>query len=161
MPLHTSPQTLGVERACRPDRRQDPTTRGVELLVACSARPQCVLVDAVAPEARMRVAVDEPRQRGLPAPVDLDEIAVEPIGSPELTHPANRGDPSPFAEDERVFDHVDRSECVPSERRGPARRTRNLREIANEHPLGRSALVASAHGGKPRPCSRAALSASP
>ena len=54
------------------DRGHDPAAFRVELLVRCAACPQGELVDAVAGEARVRVAVDEPRDRAEPAPVELD-----------------------------------------------------------------------------------------
>src|SRR4029079_10480882 len=58
-------------RAGGTDGREDATACGVELLVRGTARAQRDLVDAVAAEARVRVAVDEARNGREPAAVDL------------------------------------------------------------------------------------------
>ena len=49
----------------------------VQLLVARAHRAQLELLDAVAGEARMRMAVDEPRQSAETPAVELFDFAVE------------------------------------------------------------------------------------
>ena len=77
MPLDSDAQSVGVQRARRPDGREDAAACRVQLLVARAARAQGELLDAVAAERGMRVAVDEPRQRAETAAVELLDVAVE------------------------------------------------------------------------------------
>src|SRR5206468_10357040 len=57
-----------------------PTRRSsdlMQLLVGCAGRPERELVDAVAGEARVRVTVDESRDRAAAAAVEFVHVAVE------------------------------------------------------------------------------------
>ena len=91
-------------RPGRPDGREDAAARRVQLLVARAARAQRELLDAVAAEGRVRVAVDEARDRAEPAAVELLDVAVE---RRQLAHRAHRLDRPAVAEDVRVLDRVD------------------------------------------------------
>ena len=64
VPRHGFGERLLAGLAGCPDCREDPAAGRVELLVARPARAQRELVDAVAREARMGVAVDEPGDGG-------------------------------------------------------------------------------------------------
>src|SRR5205823_8368143 len=57
--------------AGRLDGREDATARSVQLLVARAGRAQVELGHAIAAEACVRVAVDEPRHRAKAATVEL------------------------------------------------------------------------------------------
>ena len=75
----------------------------MQLLVA---RPGCAereLLDAVAQEARVRMAVDQAGNCAQPAAVDLHDVAVEWW---QLAHPADGGHRRALAEDECVFEQV-------------------------------------------------------
>ena len=108
------PQALFAGGAGRAHGREDPATRGVELLVARPARAERELLDAVAAEARVRVAIDEAGDRALPAAVDFRHVAVE---GGEVAHPPHRGDRSAVAEDVRVLDDVDAAQVGATQRR--------------------------------------------
>ena len=82
----------------------------MQLLVARAAGAQRELVDAVAAERRVRVAVDEPRDRAEPAAVDLVDVAVE---RRQVAHPPHRLDRVAVAEDVRVLEHLDLAERGP------------------------------------------------
>src|SRR5207248_655904 len=90
-------------RTRRMNGRHDPSPRGVELLVRRPRRAQRELLHAVTGEARMRVTVDEPRDRTATAAVDLLDLSVEPW---QITHTADGLDRRAHAEDVRVLDHV-------------------------------------------------------
>src|SRR5207248_10387901 len=60
-----------------PHRRQDPAAGRVQLLVRGARGAKRELLDAVAREARVRVAIDEAGDRAEAAPVDLLEVALE------------------------------------------------------------------------------------
>jgi hypothetical protein len=77
VPLDGAPETLLARRTRGADGRQDPAAGRVQLLVARPDRPERELVDAVAAERRVRVAVDEPRERAQPAAVEVDDVPVE------------------------------------------------------------------------------------
>ena len=68
MPLDRLEEPAPAGGPRRPDGREDAAARGVQLLVARTARAQRELLDAVAAERRMRVAVDEPRDRAAAVP---------------------------------------------------------------------------------------------
>ena len=123
------PQALFAGGAGGTDSREDPATRGVELLVARPARAERELVHAVAAEARVRVAIDEAGDRAPPAAVDFHHVAVE---RRELTHPPHCGDRSALAEDVRVLDDVDAAEVRAAQRRVRSSRRRQLGQIADE-----------------------------
>ncbi len=101
----------------------------MELLVARARGSQCELLDAVAGEARVRVAVDESRDRGQPAPVDLLDVAGE---RSQLAHLADRDDASVLAEDVGALDHVEEPERLATKGRGAAGRRGDLREVADQ-----------------------------
>jgi hypothetical protein len=75
----------------------------MKLLVARAACAQRKLLHAVAREARMRVAVDEARDRAATPAVELLDVTVQ---ARELAHAADCRDPTVFAQHERVLDHV-------------------------------------------------------
>ena len=101
----------------------------MQLLVARAAGAQRELLDAVAAERRVRVAVDEPRDRAQPAPVDLDDVAVE---RRQVAHAPHRLDRVAGAEDVRVLEHLDVAERGAAQRRLTAGRRRQLRQVADE-----------------------------
>ena len=75
MPFHARLQLLSVEGTRRPDCREDPAARRVQLLVAGAAGAQVELRDAVAAERRVRVAVDEAGHRTATGTVELVDVA--------------------------------------------------------------------------------------
>ena len=77
MTLERGRELVPGRRASRTNRREDPAAARVELLVRRSRAPERELLDAVAGEARVRVAVDEPGDRRQSAPVDLLDVAGE------------------------------------------------------------------------------------
>src|SRR5919198_1352407 len=89
-----------------PHRRENAAARSRELLVTGTAGPQLELVHPIAREARMRVTVDQPRQRAEASPVELLDLTVERL---ELSHAAEGGDSPVLAEDVRILEHVDSS----------------------------------------------------
>ncbi len=113
----------------------------MELLVRGTSRAQRELVDAVAAEARVRVAVDEARNGREPAAVDLLEVAGRRVarriarcprqGGGEIAHRADRLDLPVAAEHERVVDHPHVAERGAA-KRAAASRGRDLREIADQ-----------------------------
>jgi hypothetical protein len=109
-----SPDGVGepvlARRAGRLDGREDPTTRGVQLLVARAGRAKLELCDAIAPETCVRVTVDEPRHRAETAAIELLDPGV--IAAERLTEPAHRpgsGDPPVLTQDVRIGENVDLS----------------------------------------------------
>jgi phage repressor protein C with HTH and peptisase S24 domain len=110
----------------------------VQLLVRRAGGTQRELLDAVAAEARMRVAVDEARQRAEPAAVELLEVAV---GRREVAHAADRGDATVLAENVRVLEHRELAERPPPERRLVAGRRDQLGQVADEEPARRRGRV--------------------
>ena len=97
MPLDRVCQPVLPGRARGANRREDAAAGRVELLVRRPARAQLELADAVAREARVRVAVDEARDGRAPAPVDLDHLGVERSASRSAIAP-DRDDPPVLAE---------------------------------------------------------------
>ena len=152
------PVLAGVPR--RLDRGQDASARGVQLLVARSARAQLELTGAIAGEARVRVAVDEPGERAQAPPVELLHVACERA---EVGHPPHVGDAAVLAQDIRVLDDVDPPEVGAAQRRFGSRRRYDLAEVAHEQARRsvRRAHSASVGGiGGSRPWSAAASAAS-
>jgi len=132
----------------------------MELLVRRAGRALCELLHPVTREARVRVAVDEPRDRAETAAVDLLDLSSE---GRQVTHTADSLDRLTRTEDVRMLDHVHLAERAAAQRRRSARGTRNLGEVADEE----AALAArGAHSwsrcgiGASRPCDSAAVSAS-
>src|SRR5215468_8146744 len=99
----------------------------MQLLVACAAGPQRELVDAVAAERGVRVAVDEAWDRAQPAAVDFDDVVVE---RRKRAHPPDGRDRVALAEDEGILDCTDFAERRPTERGARPGGRRKLREVA-------------------------------
>jgi hypothetical protein len=116
----------------------------MEFPVARARRPQGELVDAVAREGRVCVAVDEARHRGEPARVELLDVSVE---ASERAHLPPRLDHPVAAEDVRVGERVERAEIAAAERRDTAGRRRQLRQVADEEPVTRRTRCHSAGAG--------------
>ena len=156
VPFDTCAQGALVERTRCPHRREDPAAARVQLFVR---RPRCTareLVDAVAAPPRMRVAVDEARDRAQAAAVELVDVARE---RPEVAHATKGLDLAAAAEDVRVLVHEYVAEVATANGRRRARRRRGeLREVADEQP--RLVGHASRADGRSSSCSRAAASAS-
>ena len=99
MPLDHRRQPSHAGGARRLDGRQDAAARRMQLLVARPGRAQRELLDPVAREAGVRVAVDEPGDRAAAAPVDLFDVVLE---QRQVAH-APDGLDLPFAtQDERA-----------------------------------------------------------
>src|SRR5205823_12713645 len=113
----------------RPNRREDAAAPRMELLVPGARGTEGELLDTVAAERRMRVAVDEAGDRAPSPPVDLDHVAVE---RRQVAHAADRADRVAVAEDERILDDVDLAERRSAQGRAATRRCRDLREVADE-----------------------------
>ena len=124
----------------------------MELLVRGAGGTERELLDPVTGEARMRMAVDETRDRAAPTPVDLLHVAVERL---EVAHAPDRHDPRRLAEDERVLDHRDLAEQRTPQRRCVAGRRHELPDVADEE-----AAHAPGSMGRSSSCSRAAAIAS-
>ena len=133
-------------------RRENAAACRVQLLIRRAGGTERELLDPVAGKARVRVAVDEARDRAAPPPVDLLHVAVE---RPEIAHAPNRHDPRPLAEDERVLDDRDLAEERPAQRRCVAGRRHELPDVADEE-----AAHAPGSIGRSSSCSRAAAIAS-
>ncbi len=134
----------------------------MELLVRGTARAERELVDAIAREARVRVAVDEARDRRQPATVDLLDVVVE---RSEVAHPTDCLDPPAFAEHVGVVGHGDVAQCRAAERGIGSGRAGDLREVADEEPppgipQARAHAPAPATDGRSIAYSRAEASAS-
>src|SRR5262249_28590260 len=111
------------------DGREDPAAGGMQLLVARPRRAERELFDSVAGEARVSVAVDEPRDRDEATAVELFDVVK---GSGEVTHSPDRRDAAVLADDIAVFDDVDLAERRAAEGRAGAGRADELREVADE-----------------------------
>jgi hypothetical protein len=160
MPAHglAEPVLAGFPR--RLDRGQDAAAGSVQLLVARSARAQLELTGAVAGEARVRVAVDEPGERAQATPVELLDLARKRT---ELGHPPHSDDAAVLAEDICVLDDFDPPEIGAAQRPVGAGERHDLSEVAHEQPRRtvRRAHSTSVGGiGGSRPCSAAASAAS-
>ena len=116
-------------------------------------------MSAIAGEARVRVAVDEARERAEPAPVELLDVSAQ---GAELAHPPHLGDVAVFAQHVAALDDVDTPEIDPPQRRARACRRHDLLEVADEQtPRGRRLGAHAAGGiGGSRPPSAAASIAS-
>ncbi len=122
-------ETFLARVARRANGREDATAACMQLLVRRSARAQRELLDAIAREARVRVAVDEARDRRATAAVDLHHVAVD---RPEVAHASRRRDAPGVAEHVAVARHVDRTQRLATQRRAAPRGRRDLREISNQ-----------------------------
>ena len=106
------------------------------------------------------MAVDKPGNRAEPPSVELFDVAVD---RPELAHRADRLDHAAAAEDVRILEHVDLTERRAAERRTRSGRSRELREVADEHAACAAHEAHATSGGDigaSRPCASAAASAS-
>ena len=162
VPAHGSCELGLVRRPRGAHGREDPSPRGVQLLVGRTAGAQGELFDAIAGKACVRVAVHEPRDRTTPGAVDLLDRPLEAL---EVAHLPRSPDAPALAEDEGVLEHLDAAESFPAEGRLVPCRGHELREIADEQPRGRGRLgpghVAAEGGeGSSRPCCSAAAIAS-
>ncbi len=150
--LDGGPEGVRPRVARRAHGRADAATRRMELLIGRAACAQRELLDAVAREARVRVAVDEARNRASPSAVDLVDLAVQ---RSEVAHRPDRDDAPVVSEHEGVLDHRHLAERGAAQRSTAPCRRCELREIADE-----KAAHASASIGRSRPPARAASSAS-
>ena len=122
-------ELLGTRRARAAHRGHDPAAARVQFFVRRTCRAQRELVDTIAREARMRVAVDEPWDGAEPAPVELDDVALQ---AAELAHGADARDEAALAQDERLLDRLDASEVRAAERGALTCRGGELREVADQ-----------------------------
>ena len=160
MPAHRRPQAVFAGGPRRPDGGEDAAARVVQLLVARASGPERELVDPVAGEAGMRVAVDEAGQRAQAAAVELLDVAVEWL---EIAHRADRRHEATLGQEVRVFDDLDFPERATAQRRLPPGRGHELREVSNEEPLRPVRAAHSEPGrgiGTSSPCSEAVRVAS-
>ena len=139
VPLDGRAQAVLARRARRANGREDAAACRVQLLVARAARAQRELVDAVAAERRVRVAVDEARDRAAPASVELDDVAVERRAGRASARPPRscrrrRGRTRPRSRSTAP-------RLGPRSGAAPARRRRELREVADQQPGGASRVV--------------------
>ncbi len=123
--------------AGRLDGREDAAARGVQLLVGRAARAAVVLVDAVAGEACVRVAVDEPRDGGHAERVDDHRVLGQLEPRTQVEAVPDRDDLAELRRDPDVaLEHVDLAERGAAQRRvALAGRARRLREPA-DHQVG-------------------------
>jgi hypothetical protein len=159
VPPHRLSQTVFPGRSCGADRGEDPTAARVQLLVGRTRGSKRKLLDAVAREARVRVAIDETGNRAATASVDHVDLRVRDL---ELAHAADGLDPSLRAEHVRVLDHLDVRQ--PTQRRlVSCARRRELLEVANQEPALAGDLVRHSPlggAGSSSPWASAASSAS-
>ncbi len=106
----------------------------MQFLVGRARGAQRELLDAVAGEARVRVAVDEPGDGGEPVPVELLDLDAERRETPHL---ADLDDARPRAEHVRALEHVDEAELGAAQRGSGTRGGRDLGEVADEEARGR------------------------
>jgi hypothetical protein len=116
-------------RARRADGRDDAAACGVELLVGRAAGAQLELACPIAPEARMRMAVDQARDGRAATPVELDDLFVQRA---ELGHSADRLDSALRAEHVSLLHDRELAEVGPAQGRPAPRRGDDLREVADE-----------------------------
>src|SRR2546426_2728492 len=105
----------------------------MQLLIARSGSAQRELLDTVAGEARVRVAVDEPGNGAQSAAVELHDVAGQ---GRKVAHETDGLDLPALAEHEGVFEHVHLAQRLPAQRRTAARRRDQLREVANQETRG-------------------------
>ena len=94
-------------RARRAHGGEDAAAGRVQLLVRRAARAQRELLDPVAAEGDVGVAVDEAGDRAAAPSVHLDDVAVERL---QVAHTADGRDRVVLTQDVRVPDHVDLAE---------------------------------------------------
>ena len=126
----------------------------MQLLVGRATGAERELLDTVAGEACVRVAVDEPRQGAEAAAVELLGVADAAV---EVAHPPHRLDAPAAAEDIRILGHLDAAEVATAQRRALAGRRHHLREVPDEQRRSgarvRHARCCGCIGGS-KPCSR-------
>ena len=113
------------------DGGQDPAAGRVQLLVARSAGAERELLDAIAAQCRMGVAVDEAGHRAEPAPSSSSTLPSRRGRS--RIRPTESIDPA-VAEDVGVLQHLDRRRGRLRAGAAPRHGRGQLREIANEQP---------------------------
>ena len=157
---HPLGECLPARRTGGGNRCHDAAARSVQVLVRRSGGAQGELVDAIAGEASVRVAVHEPGDRTAATPVKLLDVAFD---GPEVAHAPNRLDRVAVTEDVRVVEHVGRSELGATQRRLRSRRAGQLGEVADEQ-AARAAReahsVVDGGIGASSPCASAAAIAS-
>jgi hypothetical protein len=105
----------------------------MQLLVRGAYGAQLELLDSVAREAGMGVAVDQPRDGAETATVEFFKLAVRfPECRAKVAHRAERGDSPALAEDVCVVHDLDNSERGASKRRVRARRRCQLGDVTDE-----------------------------
>ena len=131
----------------------------MQLLVARTRGAQRELLDAVAREARVRVAVDEAGDRTVPASVELDDVAVE---RGQILHSTDGRDQAVLAEHVGVVEPVDVRERASAQRRIMAGGRDELLEVADQQArrAGNAHAVPAPPIGASKPCSAAAAAAS-
>src|SRR5262249_40604062 len=126
-----------------------------------AARTQRELVDPVAGEAGVGVAVDEARDRAQSATVELHRRVLD---APEVAHASGADDHAFLAEEVRVLDHVDAPEVCATQRGALAGRADGLSWAAGGRAGGAGGVPhssgASRRIGSWRSCAAAAASAS-
>ena len=161
MPLNGVRQRRLARPPCLTHSREDPAARSVQLFVGRAGCAERELLDAVAREARMGVAVDQAGHGAEPVPVQLLDVALERA---EVAHPADCGDRRAVAQHVCVFEHLDLAQGLAASRRVVSGRRRELRETAHEQARRRRgdlAHPATAGGlGSSSPCASAAATAS-
>jgi len=90
-------------------------------------------LDAVAREAGMRVAVHEPRDRRQAAAIHLEDVVRYCF---EVGHPPACDHRAVLAEQERTFYDLDLAKLLTPQRRLPACRRRELRQVPDEQAGG-------------------------
>jgi hypothetical protein len=125
--LRETPLACGASRL---DGGENPAPGCVQLLVGGSGGTPGELVDTVARETGMRMAVDEPRNGGQAAAVQLVDVPVEPA---ELVHAPDSSHAAVLAEHVCVHLRVERTH-LPGAAQGRfrPRRGHDLREIADQ-----------------------------
>ena len=126
----------------------------MQLLVAGARRSQRELLDAIAAERRVRVAVDEPGDRAEAAAVELAYVAVE---RRQVAHAADGLDRVARTQDVCVLDDVDLAQRGSAKRRVAAGGRGDLREVANEHPHGIAHASRGADGNRSPPRAAASI----
>ena len=134
------------------DRREDAAAGRVDLLVGGAVGAPVELVDPVAGEARVRVAVDEPGDRDHPLRVDDHRVVAQLEPGPELEPVPDRHDLAVVRGDPDIaLEHLDVAERGAAQRRiALSAGARALREPA-DHQVGVDRLGAHAPGSYERP----------
>ena len=143
-----------IRFACSPSGlhgREDPPAGRVELLVGGTGGAQLELVDAIACEASVCVAVDQPRYGTEATSVELLELLELAAGfaklCTKLAHRTEGSDASAFAQDVCVANDFDGRERLAPKRRLAPGRSCQLREIADEQAPTAYAVTHSAGWG--------------